>query len=405
MKNQGIIGTGLGLAITKNLVEMMGGTIDAKSEYGKGSVFTVWIPLAHGDPSQVEKKETPLFARAVDGTNVLVVDDNKINRTVALGFLAKHNIYADTAENGVEAIELAGKKRYDIIFMDHMMPVLDGVDATAKIRSGGDAHNRDVPIIALSANAVAGTREIFMRAGMNDSISKPIDPSALNKALLTWLPRDKVKLVAMDDDHMGERVFLKDFRSDALNMDMAMRRYGNEDDFLELLGIYAKYTPALIDKIREPSQWNLGDYAITVHGIKGSSFNICAEEAGRLAEGLEAEARKGNLGYVVSRNGAFISSVEHLIDEITELLSRRSPNDDKPTRHEPSLGDLRALLESCEIFDATAMEETMKRIESCEYEAKQDLVLWLREQTDMLEYDAMAERLRLEIAAAPKPKA
>ncbi|MDR0623492.1 MAG: response regulator [Treponema sp.] len=206
--NRGIMGTGLGLAITKNLVTMMEGEILFDSEYGKGSVFTVFLPLVEGDPDKVERKSLSSRLIAADEADVLVVDDNRINLKVALAFLAAHNIRADTAMDGFEAVDKVKKRAYDIIFMDHMMPGMDGLEAARRIRaladepapagnvSGDEARRRErfktVPIIALSANAVDGTREMFFAAGMNDFIPKPIDAAALNIKLARWLPAEKI---------------------------------------------------------------------------------------------------------------------------------------------------------------------------------------------------------------------
>ncbi|MDR3338110.1 MAG: response regulator [Treponema sp.] len=190
--NRDIMGTGLGLAITKNLVDMMDGEISFESSYGVGSEFTILLPLIEGDPNQVERKVLSSRIMAAPETRVLVVDDNHINLKVALAFLATHNIHAETCESGAGAIEKVNKAPYDLVFMDHMMPGIDGVEAAKRIRQLPNEWARDIPIIALSANAVSGARETFLSAGMNDFISKPIDAGDLNKKLAQWLPPEKI---------------------------------------------------------------------------------------------------------------------------------------------------------------------------------------------------------------------
>ncbi|MCL2057638.1 MAG: ATP-binding protein [Oscillospiraceae bacterium] len=185
--NHGIDGSGLGLSITKNLVSLMGGEIDVQSSYGEGSEFTVRLPLAEGDPGLVGGLAPAPLIRATDGARVLVVDDSQINLKVALAYLERHNIHAETALSGPEAImkiQKAGRP-YDLVFMDHMMPIMDGVETTHRIRALGFA---DLPIVALTANAIEGIRDLFLQSDMNDFLSKPIDPEKLNSALVRWLP-------------------------------------------------------------------------------------------------------------------------------------------------------------------------------------------------------------------------
>jgi CheY-like chemotaxis protein len=160
--------------------------------------------LVPGDPAQVEQDEDAgRFVKAKEGADIaiLVVDDMPINLTVALGFLARHGIKADTAGGGEEAIRMVAErgfeKRYDMVLMDHMMPEVDGIEAARRIRALADgstenAWYKDMPIIALSANAVSGARELFLEAGMNDFISKPIEAPALNTVLSKWLPAEKL---------------------------------------------------------------------------------------------------------------------------------------------------------------------------------------------------------------------
>jgi PAS domain S-box-containing protein len=203
-KNRGISGTGLGLSISRSLALMMDGRIDVESEYGKGSVFTALLPLPEGDPAQTEQSAEMEDAVIADGSaNVLVVDDNPINLRVALAWLSKHNIRADSAESGAEAIRKVREKRYCLIFMDHMMPEMDGIETTARIRRMKEEWCASVPIVALSANAVKGVRNIFLAGGMNDFLSKPIDASALNRILKKWLPPEAIKHSGKDDENLA----------------------------------------------------------------------------------------------------------------------------------------------------------------------------------------------------------
>jgi signal transduction histidine kinase/CheY-like chemotaxis protein/transcriptional regulator with PAS, ATPase and Fis domain/HPt (histidine-containing phosphotransfer) domain-containing protein len=190
-QNRGIAGTGLGLPITKKLTEMMNGRIDIKSEYGKGATFTVLLPLKQGDTLTAEKTEAGVRVTANEEVNVLVVDDNLVNIKVAVAYLATHNIKADTAQSGPEAIRKAKQKEYHLIFMDHMMSGMDGLETTRRIRTLGGWY-KSSPIIALTANAVSGAKELFFKNEMNDFLPKPIDANELNRILAKWLPPDMI---------------------------------------------------------------------------------------------------------------------------------------------------------------------------------------------------------------------
>jgi PAS domain S-box-containing protein len=191
-KKKDITGMSLGLAISRHLVDMMNGRIYVKSEYGKGTIFTVLLPLCKGDPSKIEHPELPANIKTDGNANVLVVDDNSINLKVVLAYLAKHNIHADTALSGGEALQKIQQKHYHLLFMDYMMPGMDGIETTIRIRTLNDEWYRTVPIIAFSANAVAGARNFFLANGMNDLLSKPIDADALNRILVKWLPPETI---------------------------------------------------------------------------------------------------------------------------------------------------------------------------------------------------------------------
>ena len=192
-KNRGIQGSGLGLAISRKLSELMGGTINIESVYGEGSVFTCTIPqrFDHSIHSLKGNEAEEASNFSVENAEVLVVDDNEINLLVASELLKQYGIQADTAQSGAEALRMTEEKQYDLIFMDHMMPEMDGVEVTQHLRMNADWRG-DVPIVALTANAISGMKELFLNKGMNDFLSKPIEIDTLSRILKTWLPSEKI---------------------------------------------------------------------------------------------------------------------------------------------------------------------------------------------------------------------
>lgn len=202
-RTRGVEGTGLGLAISKQLLELMDGKVEVESTYGKGTIFSLEIPQRIVEETAIAVKQFPVKgaeARAYDNEDwitaplakVLVVDDNEVNLKVAKGLLSTYEIQIDMAKSGRECLEKMEQEKYHIIFLDHMMPELDGIDTFCMIRATDNEYYKTVPVIALTANAVSGVKENFLEIGFNDYVPKPIEVTKLDKVLRKWLPEEMI---------------------------------------------------------------------------------------------------------------------------------------------------------------------------------------------------------------------
>ncbi|MCM1258514.1 MAG: response regulator [Roseburia sp.] len=202
-KSRNIEGTGLGLAITKQLLDLMLGEVKVESTYGEGSVFTVTIPQKIVDDAPIGdflkqyrdvSKENSEYRQSFEASKakILVVDDVTVNLKVIVNLLKKTKVQVDTAESGARCIEMAAEKQYDIIFMDHMMPEMDGVETYQKMKEMKDSPNARTPVIMLTANAISGVKEEYLSYGFVDYLSKPVRGDKLERMILHYLPEDKI---------------------------------------------------------------------------------------------------------------------------------------------------------------------------------------------------------------------
>ncbi len=329
-RNRSAEGTGLGLAIVKHLVELMNGSIEVESVYGKGTAVTITIPQKITDRRpvsqlqdlpQTEQKITDTFT--APGVKALIVDDNAINRKVARGFLKNYAFDLTEADSGPEAIKLVHDVRYDIIFMDHMMPGMDGIEAAEIIRRDCGENGTAPVIVALTANAMEGMREHFLECGFQDFISKPLDRKELNQLLLRWIP-EKYRHTK---EKIEEPIPLDPaaFQIDGIDMNAAIQYYsGDEEGFAELLELYYMDGKRKISLLHELMESDLSHYQIEVHGLKSASANIGAMTVSDLARAQENAAAQRNREFITEQFPLLLAEYETLLANIGQFLNQRS---------------------------------------------------------------------------------
>jgi len=437
--NRRIEGTGLGLPITKRLAEMMNGTIAVESEYGKGSVFTVkivqkYVSDIYISPDVVENLKNFRYSDSRSSLNrqlkrinlpyakVLVVDDNLANLDVIKGLMKPYGMQIDCVTDGQEAVHAirSQKVKYNAIFMDHMMPGMDGVEATRLIREMDTDYARNIPIIAITANAIAGNEEFLLNRGFQAFLSKPIDLPRLDEAIRRWV-RDKELENEFNErqlstaatgassyspsGHMTDRRIYPDRRSGidrrkvntefvGLDIDKGLERFGGDMEiYMDVLRSYAVNTRPLLESIGVVSRDKLADYAIIVHGIKGSSRGILAEMIGESAEKLEKAAKAGDYSFVAAHNPTFLYAAWKLIHDLENLLAAADAENPKPTKDKPDNETLLKIFSACQEYDIDSLEEIVKDMEKYRYTSDDGLAAWLSNNVKLTNFKEIIELL------------
>ncbi len=333
---RGIEGTGLGLPISKNLAQMMDGDIEVKSIYGQGTTFTVKImqqiaksnPYAD-DPRQEQTRqildmETSNFGFTIEGAKLLVVDDNDINLKVICKILNKYGIEPETAKSGREAVDMIQRNVYDLVFMDHMMPEMDGIEATKIVRSFEERYYKELPIIALTANAIAGMKDEFLNNGFSDYISKPVDIKILERVLKRWLLSKVVSDEARDKYNqllLEKRQEFEDKISaskEELSIDALFgitNCAGSEEIYVDVLQTFyetGKEKIALLSKLFDKKDW--ANYQIEAHGVKSASANIGANKLSELAKGQEFAVKEQRISDCENNHEAMLKEYNVVLD-------------------------------------------------------------------------------------------
>ena len=471
--NRRIEGTGLGLALSKRMAQMMDGDVTVVSEYGVGSTFTVRMrqTVANEAPIGADVVKSLQSFHYIEGrrarnkmitrlqlpyASVLVVDDVATNLDVARGMMKPYGMRIDCASSGSQAINIVReeKVKYDAIFMDHMMPEMDGVEAVRIIREEiGTDYAKGVPIIALTANAIVGNEDMFLSKGFQAFLSKPIDMLMLDSIIRKWV-RDKSKETELPQQEkaggevagavgamagraeagavgatadgveeppggakaytgwgetgtIGARAYPgrevagagpESLGVDGLLINRGIERFGSEEAYYSVLNSYIMNTPNLLNQIENVTEDTLANYSITIHGIKGSSQSVCANTIGRWAERLERAAKDGDFTYIENNNREFIKSAQELIDKTSVWLQNVLPHGDKPLAFEPDRRVLSLLWSACTEYDIDGVDLAMEELGKYDYEFNSDLFDWLKEEVTILNFKAISEKLE-EMAA------
>jgi len=262
------------------------------------------------------KGATPFMAPSA---RILIVDDLITNLRVAEGLMLPYKMQIDVCQSGAESIELVRGKPYDIVFMDHMMPEMDGIEAAIKIRGlGGDEYKR-LPIVALTANAVSGVKEMFLQNGFNDFLAKPIEMMKLNAILDAWLPKEKkMPYVAEEEDD-----YTPSFEIPGIDVRAGVQLTGgNEQNYLRALSAFYKDG---MDKLSQLSEsFERGDtkvYAACAHAVKGAGASVGAVKLSSFAKALELAAKNENLNYIRKNHETFTDEFRALLSNIRYVVA------------------------------------------------------------------------------------
>ena len=342
-KNRNIEGTGLGMNITMSLLKLMDGEMKVESEYGQGSEFTVTIPQRIvcdepvGNFEDIRKRREQNLAQKqqtfeAPEASVLVVDDNSMNLTVFKSLLKRTKMRITTADSGSRCLELVQKERYHIIFMDHMMPEMDGIETLHEIRKLSDSPNIDTPVIVLTANALSGAREGYLKEGFADFLTKPIDGDLLEQTTEKYLPKELV-IRAKADGRQSKGESVKTDHEKYLQYGIFIENglshaKGDAEMYLELVRMFIREREKQEELNRFRSEQNMKDYAIRVHGLKGNARTLGAEQLADIAFEHEKQSKADNVEYVNSHFAQLLEVWENTLEGFEKYVEEQGGDED-----------------------------------------------------------------------------
>ena len=397
-RNRGIEGTGLGINITTQLLLLMGSHLQVESEYGKGSRFYFSLEQQIVDSTPIgnleerirkqSKEYTYTSAFSAPEANVLVVDDNLINLKVFVNLLKHTKLNVDVADSGKECLHLVGTKHYDLIFLDHMMPQMDGIETLHHMKEMETSLCTDTPVVALTANAITGAKEMYLAEGFDAFLSKPINPVKLEQLILKLLPREllhfdveecgqdreesekvqDVSAVTAIDFPMVEGIDwsygLLHLSEPALLMDMV-------SDFYKILESEADKLDGFYEKLHADTGM-VSEYRIKVHSMKSTANLIGATVIGGMAKFLEDAARHEELSVIDVIHPIFIKEWRSYKEKLQDCMRLIQKNENTSEEKEPMdkekvLSYLELLKEAAEEMDIDEMDSNMEKLTSYRY--------------------------------------
>lgn len=379
-RNRYVEGTGLGLTISQNLVNMMGGVIEVESEYGKGSRFFFTIEQTIIDPTPVsavnyngqkdnvtEKEAECLFI--APEAHILLVDDNELNLVVAKELLKPLRMQIDTAENGLQAVKMVRGSQYDLVLMDHMMPVMDGIEAAKAIRALPEDKYQKLPIIALTANAMVDARKEFLNAGMNGFVAKPIDFARICNQLKLWLPKDLVRDVPKEEakkllaDDLSDREIQPEDPQMGFSFEEGVKHCGSKAALMKTIRIFYRTIDSKADKIEQCLKEGLiSDYVVEVHALKSSALLIGAVPLSEAAKELEGYGKQGKTELLEEKTPDLLAMYRDFKDILKPYADK-----EEAARQEASNGEwcqaLQQIHQCIEQFDLDGVDRIMEKLE------------------------------------------
>lgn len=408
-QNRGIEGTGLGLALSKQLLELMGSKLLLDSEYGCGSAFFFGLvqqivdqsPIgdykAHFDSSAHDRNRYQESFQAPDA-RILVVDDTRMNLEVCKGLLKKTKIQVDTADSGLECLNMIMKKEYHIIFLDHKMPHMDGVQCLERMRQMEDHPNVNTKVIALTANAVSGAREFYLSHGFDDYLSKPIQGDKLEQILCQYLPPQFLKIPEEETIDYLEELCIPPI--DGIVADDALRYAGGDpEEYLHNLKLYLnEYEEKKNQLERYFAEDDLENYQIVIHAVKGTSKLIGANDLAELALQLEEASKASDMEIFRTAHGPFMERFARQITSITQTIADIGM-DQQGTQAELtaiSPDQLRTFCESMrEKLDEFDMEEIQRKTAELQtYDVLKDIKESLKQAVENFDYDGISQQVQ-----------
>ncbi len=397
-RNRNIEGTGLGMNIATQLLGLMGSEIHVESTYGQGSRFYFTLEQQVVDSTPIGNLEERIRKQSTEyeyvatfvapEAEILVVDDYSVNLKVFAGLLKRTKVNVDVADSGMACLELVKNKRYDIIFLDHMMPEMDGIETLHRMRAMNDNQSFDTPVVALTANAITGAKEMYLAEGFDAFLPKPINPEKLEQMMLRLLPRDLLFFDEVDDiddieDNFGELLdegqteIIDDIELpmiDGIDWNYGIMHLPDKELFIDTVEDFHKAINVEADILDgyycelDTREGAINDYRIKVHSMKSSANLIGATVLGGMAKLLENAAREGELKTIKALHDIFILEWRSYSEKLKECVKEPEESDKKKVDNVAQIITLlESLKDAVEEMEMDDMDSLMEELSGYSY--------------------------------------